>query len=88
VIRLAVRTCAGLRDCQITSHGSELLIRLGRHDAPLPGPLAAATRQLTRCMVKLRATVASSRLSEHSPAAAASSRSRPASAVISSSELT
>jgi len=39
--RIAVLTTS-----QVTSHGSEVLIRLGRHDAPLPGPLAAATRQL------------------------------------------
>ena len=39
--RIAVITTS-----QITSHDSQLLIRLGRHDAPLPAPLAAATRQL------------------------------------------
>ncbi len=39
--RIAVLTTS-----QITSHDSEVLIRLGRHDTPLPGPLAAATHQL------------------------------------------
>jgi hypothetical protein len=34
--RIAVLTTS-----QVTRHGSEVLIRLGRHDAPLPGPLAA-----------------------------------------------
>jgi hypothetical protein len=39
--RIAVLTTS-----QVTSRDSEVLIRLGRHDAPLPGPLATATRQL------------------------------------------
>ena len=39
--RIAVLTTS-----QVTSHDSEVLIRLGRHHAPLPAPLAAATRQL------------------------------------------
>jgi hypothetical protein len=39
--RIAVLTTS-----QITSRDSEMLIRLGRHDAPLPSPLAEATRQL------------------------------------------
>jgi hypothetical protein len=39
--RIAVLTTS-----QVTSRDSEALIRLGRHHAPLPGPLATATRQL------------------------------------------
>jgi hypothetical protein len=39
--RIAVLTTS-----QVTNSDSEVLIRLGRHDAPLPGPLATATRQL------------------------------------------
>jgi hypothetical protein len=39
--RIAVMTTS-----QVTRHDSEVLIRLGRHDMPLPGPLATATLQL------------------------------------------
>jgi hypothetical protein len=39
--RIAVMTAS-----QITRHDSEVLIRLGRHDVPVPGPLATATLQL------------------------------------------
>ena len=39
--RIAVITTS-----QVTRRDSEMHIQLGRHDAPLPGPLAAATQQL------------------------------------------
>jgi hypothetical protein len=40
--RIAVITTS-----QITQRHGAMLIRLGRHDAPMPSPLATATRQLT-----------------------------------------
>jgi len=37
---------ATMTTSQVTRHDSQTLIRLGRHDAPVPGPLADAIRQL------------------------------------------
>jgi hypothetical protein len=39
--RIAIMTTS-----QVTGHDSEVHIRLGRHDVPVPGPLATATLQL------------------------------------------